>query len=1455
MAGKHERLKMLKAMLSSRQKPEKALFRSLRLSYHKSILCLFLCVIFSWLVPSSGAHSPEEKISVPLTAHERAWISKHKVILIAPDPYFPPIDWIDKKGTYRGISADFMRLVENKTGIKFKVVKCKNWDEVLDKARSRKVDAIPAAAQTPERSKYLIYSDPHIVLPGVIITRKKVTKKIILEDLSAMRVSVVQGYLWQEFLEKDFPKIKLDLVHDLREGLKKVALGVSDACVATLPVALYYIEKEGITNLRVAGETGYHTRLSFASRKDWPELNAIVKKALAQIPRSKKEDILKKWIRLGERSIFMQKKFWMTILAVIGACGLMILGIALWNRSLRRMVDQRTEELESELIQRKEAEEILKRSEEKFEKAFHHGPTLMAISSIKDGKYTEVNNNFVGVTGYSEKEVIGTTPLDLGFILPEDFDKLKKDLKEYGSVDGMELTLRKKDGDILYCLYFGEIITIDGEQRLLSIASDITDRKQAEQRIEHTNLVLKAIRNVNQLITKEKERDKLLKGVCNNLVENRGYHNAWVVLLDESGKPLTSAEAGLGDDFVPMLESFKRGDLTDCGRKAISQPGIVITEDPSSIFLDCPLAEKYMGRYAMTARLEHEGKVYGFLSVSMAGDLIAYREEQELFEEVTEDIAYALYNMDQEDERKRAETALKANEEKYRSLVETMTDGVFIIDTNGRFTFLNPEFENIIGLVAPDYIGHSFTEILAPEYIESTVERFSRGLSGETIPIYEVGLKHKDGKMIPVELKVTSLFDEHGKIIGRIGVARDIRERRMVEEKLRESEREMSAILNTMSELVAYQDTDHNVLWTNKAAADSLGKDPEDLKGKKCYEIWAGRGEQCETCPVARAIESGKMQQDEITTPDGRTWFIKGYPIKNEVGQITAAVEVTLDVTEQKRAEQALLRSELELSIRNRIANIFLTISDDEMYGRVLDIILEAMESTFGIFGYLDEQGSLVCPTMTRDIWVESQIPDKDIIFPREKWGGIWGRAMSEKKTLYSNESFKVPDGHIPITRSLTVPIVHQSEVIGILTVANKEKDYKKDDKKLLENIVDYIAPVLNARLQRDREVDKGKKLESQLQQAQRMEALGTLGGGIAHDFNNLLMGIQGRTSLMIMDVDSSHPHLEHLKGIEEYIKSAADLTKQLLGFARGGKYEVKPTDINELIKRTSGMFGRTKKEIKIHGKYQKDLWTLEADQGQIEQVLMNLYVNAWQAMPGGGDLYLQTENVTLDENYLKPFHIEPGRYVKISLTDTGVGMDEDVQQRIFDPFFTTKEMGRGTGLGLASAYGIIKNHSGFIDVSSKKEVGSTFTIYLPASEKEIIEEKELSKEALKGSEAVLLVDDEDMIIEVGEQLLIKLGYKVFVARDGKEAIEIFKENKDQIDMVIVDMIMPGMGGGETFDRLKEIKPDIKVLLSSGYSIDGQATEILERGCDGFIHKPFDMKQLSGKLREILGKE
>ncbi|MDM8542466.1 PAS domain S-box protein [Desulfococcaceae bacterium HSG9] len=384
------------------------------------------------------------------------------------------------------------------------------------------------------------------------------------------------------------------------------------------------------------------------------------------------------------------------------------------------------------------------------------------------------------------------------------------------------------------------------------------------------------------------------------------------------------------------------------------------------------------------------------------------------------------------------------------------------------------------------------------------------------------------------------------------------------------------------------------------------------------------------------------------------------------------------------------------------------------------------------------------------------------------------------------------------------------------------------------------------------RDITKFKKLENQLHQAQKMEAIGTLAGGIAHDFNNLLMGIQGRTSLMFMKMDSPEFLHDNLKGIETYVQSAADLTKQLLGFARSGKYDVKPTDMNRLIHKTSDMFARTAREIRINKQFQNGIWPILSDCTQMEQVMLNLFVNARQAMPGGGDLYIRTENVRLEQDQAISFAVKPGKYINITVKDTGIGIDEKTVEKIFDPFFTTKDVGRGTGLGLASVYGIIENHEGTIRVSSEKGAGAEFSIFLPATEKGIVSEPAVEMKTIRGKEKILVIDDEKIVLDVGKDLLEALGYSVLTAGGGREGLKIYKAEHERIDLVILDMVMSDMNGGETFDRLKALYPNVKVILSSGYSIDGQATEILNRGCRGFIQKPFNLQKLSQKIREAL---
>ncbi len=639
-------------------------------------------------------------------------------------------------------------------------------------------------------------------------------------------------------------------------------------------------------------------------------------------------------------------------------------------------------------------------------------------------------------------------------------------------------------------------------------------------------------------------------------------------------------------------------------------------------------------------------------------------------------------------------------------------------------------------------------------------------------------------------------------------------ERKQAEEALRESLEKYRVVFETAKDAIFLADETGRFVDVNQAACESLGYSKEELlqlsskeidtdpRGYEAFIAIRNRSAKKITFEVNQRRNDGTLLPVEIT---GNFFESNGKRM---------AVAIARDITERKRAEE-LLRSSQE-----RFRSLVETTSD---------WVWEVDRN--GIYTYASPKV-------------------KDLL------------GYEPKEVIGKTPFDLMPVGEAKRVAGLFRDIVKSRESFAELENTNLRKDRRE---VVLETsgvpIFDKGGNLLGYRgIDRDitgrKLAEKQKReLEARLLIAQKMEAIGILAGGVAHDFNNILMGIQGHVSLILMHIDSSHPHYNRLIGIKNQVQSGARLTSYLLGYARKGRYEVKPVSLKALVEEISDTFGRTRRGATIHRVLAEDLFAIEANRGQIEQVLLNLFINAADAMPGGGDIILKTMNVTHKDMKSELDEPKQGKYVLLTVTDTGTGMDKETIERIFDPFFTTKEMGRGTGLGLASAYGIIKGHGGYVDVESKKGHGTTFSIYLPASEKKVPKAVKTSDRVVKGTGTILLVDDEEAILEVGKDLLVTMGYQVLIARDGKEAIEVYSRNQHNINMILLDMIMPGMGGGEAYDRIKEIDPDVKVLLSSGYSIDGEATKILERGCYGFIQKPFNMEELSVKIREILDKK
>jgi two-component system cell cycle sensor histidine kinase/response regulator CckA len=758
---------------------------------------------------------------------------------------------------------------------------------------------------------------------------------------------------------------------------------------------------------------------------------------------------------------------------------------------------------------------------------------------------------------------------------------------------------------------------------------------------------------------------------------------------------------------------------------------------------------------------------------------------------------------------------LEARASLYETLIDQSLSGIYLIDKEERYIYANPSYCEIVGRPWEELCAGDSLAVIAPEEREFVRDRLRRRLAGEKVPSeYEISILRPDGSRRSVWVKAMRvMYQGQPAVLGNLV---DITLLRKREEELRESEERFRTAFMNAAVGITLVTPDGICREVNPAMARILGYEPQELVGKRVADF-THPDDLEKRAKFVDDLLSGRIpwgeQERRLIHKDGSTVWVRIWVSvqRDSAGNPLHFISLVQDITAQRRAENALRESE-------------------ERYRNLVEMLPEGLwVHRNGIILYVN-------PAMVRLLGAS-----------REE--ELLGRSIYDFVHPESRDSVRERTEEVQ-EKGVTVPLKEQKYI---------SLDGSVVDVETLATAVPFhgeraVLAVYRDIRERKRQEQERKRLEERFLVAQKMEAVGILAGGVAHNFNNLLMAIQGNASLMLMDLPEDHPHREKLLAIQEAVKSGAELTRQLLGFARGGKYEVRPININTVVEEMAHLFGRTRKEITIHKTLASDLWTVEADRGQMEQVLMNLFVNAADAMPRGGELFLETQNVELDEDYVRPFSAKPGKYVRISVTDTGVGMDEETQRRIFEPFFTTKSLGRGTGLGLATVYGIIKAHEGIITVYSKPGEGSSFHIYLPASPKEPAREFKFDEGIARGSGTILVIDDEPMILKVADHLLRALGYRVITASGGKEGLRIYRERGLEIDLVILDMIMPDMEGGEVFESLKRMNSQIKVLLSSGYSINGRAREILKRGCVGFLQKPFTLAELSQKVKDALAR-
>jgi len=754
--------------------------------------------------------------------------------------------------------------------------------------------------------------------------------------------------------------------------------------------------------------------------------------------------------------------------------------------------------------------------------------------------------------------------------------------------------------------------------------------------------------------------------------------------------------------------------------------------------------------------------------------------------------------------------SLHENEKKYKTILENMEESYYEVDLKGNFTFFNDALCRSMGYPPEELLGMNYKEYETPETAEKALQVFREVLrTGKSRSLVDYEIIKKSGELIISEVSVSLKRDTKGNPVGFYGVARDVTEKRRAEEALRDSEEQYRTILENMQEGYYEVDLAGNLIFFNDAVPRLLGYTREELMESN-YKKFSSPETHSRIFNTFHEVYSTgnpkRLIDYEVFAKDGSRKSIEvSVSLKRTSSGNTEGFRcVARDVTERVAAEDALRQSEHRY--RSFVENSFMGFFISEIPSGVLVQVNRKFSS---IFGYETDE------MQGRPIF--------DFIH------------YLDHKTMRKRAQMKI-DGRLPEQ----APYVYNA--------------VKKDGSIIRVNLTSSMVPYEGVNVIQGMVMDYSEmeRLERQLIHAQKMEAVGTLASGIAHDFNNLLTGILGNISLVLAEMPHEDNQRTRLQNIEQYIKRGTDLTRQLLSFAQGGLYEVRATDLKDFVQKSSEMFGRAKKEVRIIRSFPEALWSVEVDEGQLEQVLLNLYVNAWHAMPGGGELLISAENCLITKEQGGPHKVPHGRYVKLSVRDSGCGMDQKTKARIFEPFFTTREQGKGSGLGLASVYGIIRNHGGFITVESTVGVGTTFEVFLPASKRKAEPAQSGPSQIQKGIETILLVDDEDLVLDVASGMLENLGYRVLKASGGDEALDIFRSRQQEIELVILDMIMPGKSGMETFENLVEMCPNARVLLSSGYSLNGLAKDIMDKGCLGFIQKPFGINELSSKIREVL---
>ena len=1145
-----------------------------------------------------------------------------------------------------------------------------------------------------------------------------------------------------------------------------------------------------------------------------------------------------------------------------------------------------------DITERRQYEQALKESERRFS-AFMETFPHTAFIKTSDHKYLYINNAMKKRFGI--EEWVGKTTFDL---FPKEIAEKLVKADNISLVKGYhieESTVPDKSGnECIWETYTFRIERENQEPLIGGFSMDITERKESEKKLRENEEFLKSIIESIQDgisilkpdLTINFTNDMMKKWYAENLpLEGKKcyecYHNAnapcdpcptlrciqsgkteWNIVPGLPGSPIkwielfsypikdpdTGKVTGVAE-FVRDITSKRQAEeaLRQSENKyrllfqtspdliaQIDKEGRFITANPAMTDSFGISAEELIGktffevmppdiaqhRLEMVRKALKEDKIQNFEDerggkyyYNLFVPVKISEQEEATVQVIARDIT----------ESKQMQNQLLESERKYRDLVENMAEGLITIDEQKIVTLVNSKIchmlefkpEEMVGKNIFDFFDSKNQKILKQELVKRPEGTFSQ---------YEITFTTKSGKQIPALISGAPNFDEKGRFRGSYANVLDFTERKQAEEALRQSEEKYRLITETTSDLISLHTFDLNASYTyvSPSIKRIAGYEPEELLGESAFTY---------------------------IHPEDRKGLLKilktyvGYTIKNLMSAKKSEFTETIEYRFKHKSGKWIYLQ----SVGNTLGKQLLLVSRDVTQRVQMEASLRESEERYRSMVENSAMGVFIVDDNSNFEFVNQRLCE--ILGYRAS--EIIGHKFMEFLAPESVEL--VQDRYQRLQKSEAVSMNYEFEVI--------RKDGERRQVEIYSNVVKdtdgknhTIAQILDI-TERVKAEAARDSLESQLRQAQKMEAVGRLAGGIAHDFNNILTIILGYSQMALMNLQPDQKFYSQFQKINDAARRSANMIGKMLAFSRQQNAEPQRLNLNTHLESTKGLLEKmVREDIRISFIQGAELNDIYLDPTQFDQIIINLVANARDAMPKGGNLVIETANFTCDSEYsLKHHGFQPGNYVMISVSDTGCGMDKETQEHIFEPFFTTKGEGEGTGLGLATVYGIIKQNNGFINVYSEPGKGATFKIYFPVYEGR--DEKPYQAEDLEnimGQETILLAEDDTDVRNFTRNALQQLGYQVIDFGEPIEALEYFKKHSDEIDLLFTDLVMPGMNGQELHRQIEQIKPGIKVLFTSGYTSNIIAVQgIIKRGIN-FLQKPFAIAALGKKIRQIL---